>query len=71
MSNRIREIRDQALTQANQEQLPIDRALELFAELIVKDCIEVVRASHRYGNDIAKRVTRDVVKDIRHHFKVK
>ena len=41
-----------------------------FAELIVKECVKEVKASHKYGNAMAKTVVKDAANHVKRHFGV-
>ena len=43
---------------------------EKFAELIVRECAQVVKDSHKYGNPMAKMVVRDASSAVKEHFGV-
>lgn len=46
-------------------------SLTEFAELIVRECAKEVVASHKFGNDMAKKVVKDAAKSAKKHFGIK
>lgn len=76
MNKRIKELAVKCATQLDWD-FPSDPKeytfspsdVEKFAELIVNECIKELRASHKYGNAMAKKVVRDAARDIRKHLR--
>lgn len=77
MNQRIQELADQAGIKSAQDRAGYDlyrawpEELEKFAELIVQECAKEVVASHKFGNDMAKKVVKDAAKSVKKHFGIK
>ena len=64
MQDRIRELAEEVYGSAHHDDFR-------FAELIVRECAQVARASHKYGNPMARMVVRIAAAAIRRHFGVR
>lgn len=70
MNKRLQELAKQCnFTEGDIETL--SPGLEKFAQLIVQECAKEVVASHKFGNDMAKKVVKDAAKSVKKHFGIK
>lgn len=42
-----------------------------FAELIIKECVQTFKDSHKYGSPYAKEVIQDAARHVKKHFGVR
>jgi hypothetical protein len=77
MNERIQELIEQATTRqvvSGSDVFttpPVYFNKEKFAELLIRECAKEIKASHKYGNPMAKTVVKDAANHVKRHFGVK